>query len=313
LALYNHQQNGSLVAHAVAQACQDRIGSDSETVGRLDVVVADELDFRVTMWPKFCSSIQDFEAINKAARWNYQRDRLYIRTDAELKKAKRKKKNLVKRAVHISKVVVCEPSRVCPRCQRRTNKFRTLTKLLHDLRFSRSGATGWVVKYQFHILRCPACGALTPWPNEFWERTAYGRNVAAFSIFEIIELCVSQRSVTATLNRLFGFQIDEIVVRRFKEREAEYYRETRKKILAEMAKGNVIHADETRIRLHTKIGYVWVFTTFREVVYFYSETREGSFVQSALDGFKGVLVSDFLRGLGLDSVPAAEMHAPPDA
>ena len=98
--------------------------------------------------------------------------------------------------------------------------------------------------------------------------------------------------------------MDEIVVRRFKEREAEYYRETRKKILAEMAKGNVIHADETPIRLHTKIAYVWVFTTFREVVYFYSETREGSFVQSALDGFKGVLVSDFYAAY--DSIPCPQ-------
>jgi hypothetical protein len=48
----------------------------------------------------------------------------------------------------------------------------------------------------------------------------------------LIELCVSQRSVTHTLNRLFGFRIDEIVVRRFKTRGAEYYRETRQNILA---------------------------------------------------------------------------------
>jgi hypothetical protein len=57
--------------------------------GRLEVVVADKLDSKVTMWPKFSASIQDFEAINKAARWNYQRDRIYIRTDTGLKTAKR--------------------------------------------------------------------------------------------------------------------------------------------------------------------------------------------------------------------------------
>jgi predicted RecB family nuclease len=293
-----------LVAHAVAQACQECGGLGLETTG-LEVVVADKLDSKVTMWPKFSSSIQDFEAINKAARWDYQRDRIYIRTDAELKKAKRKKKGHVKRAVHISKAVVCEPLPACPRCQRKgTQTFRTITKRLHDLRFGRSGVTGWIVKYQFQVFWCPACRAFTPWPSEFWERTTYGRNLAAFSIFEIIELCVSQRSVTETLNRLFGFQMDEIVVRRFKERGAEYYRETRKKILAAMVEGNVIHADETRIRLHGKVGYVWVFTTFREVVYFYSETREGSLVQTALDGFKGVLVSDFYSAY--DSLPCAQ-------
>src|SRR3989442_12869802 len=71
-----------------------------------------------------------------------------------------------------------------------------------------------------------------------------------------------------------------------------------------MVEGNLIHADETRIRLHGTTAYVWVFTTFREVAYFYSETREGSLVQSALDGFKGVLVSDFYAAY--DSIPCAQ-------
>jgi len=134
------------------------------------------------------------------------------------------------------------------------------------------------VKYQFQVFRCPTCQEFTPWPTEFWDRSTYGRNLASFAIFEIIELCVSQRSVTQTLNRLFGFRLDEIVIRRFKTRGAEYYQETRQKILDKMVHGNLIHADETRIKLHDKTAYVWVFATWREVVYFYSETREGSFV-----------------------------------
>jgi len=123
-------------------------------------------------------------------------------------------------------------------------------------------------------------------------------------MFENIELCVSLRSVTQALNRIFGFRMNENVVRRFKERAAEYYRETREGILARMVKGRVIHADETRIRLHGKTAYVWVFATFREVAYLYSETREGSLVQKALDAFKGVLVSDFYAAY--DSIPCAQ-------
>jgi len=67
--------------------------------------------------------------------------------------------------------------------------------------------------------------------------------------------------------------MNENVVCRFKERGAEYYRETRKNILAEMVKGNLIHADETRIRLHARQPTSG-FATFREVVYFYSETAK---------------------------------------
>jgi hypothetical protein len=110
--------------------------------------------------------------------------------------------------------------------------------------------------------------------------------------------------VTQALNRLFGFQLEEREVLRLKASGAEYYEETRKSILARMVKGNLIHADETRIKLHGKIAYVWVFATFHEVVYFYSETREGSFLQSALDGYKGVLVSDFYAAY--DSMPCPQ-------
>jgi predicted RecB family nuclease len=308
LITYNSEDCAALevVAHAVGQVCQSGIGSGSELSGRLEVVVADEADAKVTLWRTFSSSIDGFEALNKAARWDYQRDRVYIRTDVELKKAKRKHTTVARRTLHISKVVVCEPLRICPRCQRGTHKYRAITRDLHDLRFTKSGVTGWVVKYHFQVLRCSACRALTPQPKEFfWDgRSTYGRNLAAFSIFEIIELCVSQRSVTESLNRLFGFQVDHNVVRRFKEHGAEYYQGTREKILAAMVAGNVIHADETRIRLHGKAGYVWVFTTTREVVYFYSETREGNLVQNALAGFNGVLVSDFYAAY--DSMPCPQ-------
>ena len=99
-----------------------------------------------------------------------------------------------------------EPSRACQRCQKKlTNTFRIITKCLYDLKFSRCGVTGKAVKYQFRVFWCATCRAFTPWPKEFWERTQYGRNLAAFSVFEAIDLCVSLRSVTQTLNKVFRF------------------------------------------------------------------------------------------------------------
>jgi predicted RecB family nuclease len=294
-----------LVAGATAQASQRQIGPDSQAADRLEIVTADNLDSEVTMWPKFSTTIEGFEAVNKAARWDYQRDRVYIRTDEKLKRAKQARKRRAKGTIRIGKVVACEPLRVCPRCQRKATKTsRAITKCLHDLKFTRCGVTGRLVKYQFRVFWCPTCRAFTPWPKEFWDRTQYGRNLAAFSVFEAIDLCVSLRSVTHTLNRVFGFHMNENVVRRFKEHAAEYYRETRENILAAMVKGHLIHADETRITLRGKTAYVWVFATFREVAYFYSETREGTLIQRALDGFKGVLVSDFYTAY--DSIPCPQ-------
>jgi predicted RecB family nuclease len=57
--------------------------------------------------------------------------------------------------------------------------------------------------------------------------------------------------------------------------------------------GDLVHADETQVSIKGTRAYVWVLTNMHEVVYLYSDTREGELLQTALSGFKGVLVSDF--------------------
>jgi predicted RecB family nuclease len=188
LITYNSEDCGALeiVARIVSRACKCNEESNSAPTEPLEVVVADNLDSKLTMWPRFNSSIEGFEAINKAARWDYQRDRIYVRTDGQLRRAKRKVNNQGERPVRIAKVVICERPRVCLRCQKRGGQMlRTVTKHLHDLRFTRSGIIGWVVKYQFQVVWCKNCSAFTPWPKEFWGRSKYGRNLAAFIIFGV--------------------------------------------------------------------------------------------------------------------------------
>jgi hypothetical protein len=55
----------------------------------------------------------------------------------------------------------------------------------------------------------------------------------------------------------------------------------------------LLHVDETKVRLRNKDGYVWVFADMGHVVYIYSDTREGDILQTMLKDFRGVLVSDF--------------------
>ena len=68
--------------------------------------------------------------------------------------------------------------------------------------------------------------------------------------------------------------------------------------------GALVHADETKVNLHTEDGYVWVFTNLEEVIYLYSPSREGELVQQVLKDFHGVLVSDFYTAY--DSLSCAQ-------
>ncbi|PYT20187.1 MAG: IS66 family transposase, partial [Acidobacteria bacterium] len=57
-----------------------------------------------------------------------------------------------------------------------------------------------------------------------------------------------------------------------------------------------VHVDETRLSIRGVDQYVWVFTNGQHVVFRLTETRETTVVQEVLEGYKGVLVSDFYAG-----------------
>ncbi len=71
------------------------------------------------------------------------------------------------------------------------------------------------------------------------------------------------------------------------------YQPTYRKLMEMILAGQVVHVDETEVKLKTGKGYVWVFASLEEVVYMYRPTREGDFLRELLKDFHGVLVSDF--------------------
>jgi Transposase IS66 family len=83
------------------------------------------------------------------------------------------------------------------------------------------------------------------------------------------------------------------LINHIKALEAERFRPTYSLILDRIAAGPLVHADETKVSVGGKDGYVWVFTSLEDVAFIYTETREGSTLQQVLGKFRGVLVSDF--------------------
>jgi len=60
---------------------------------------------------------------------------------------------------------------------------------------------------------------------------------------------------------------------------------------------NLIQIDETEIKLDQKRkGYIWVFSNMDTVYYLYREDRKASFLKDFLNGFSGVILSDFYKG-----------------
>jgi len=106
------------------------------------------------------------------------------------------------------------------------------------------------------------------------------------------------------LRELFGYSFDRGLTYRLKKAAAEYYVPAYLQVKERVKASGVVYADETPVKLKKRSGYVWVFATLEDVLYVFSDTREASVVQTVLDGFEGVLVSDFYAAY--DGVPCAQ-------
>jgi hypothetical protein len=235
----------------------------------------------------------ELDTINNAAYWDYQRERVYVRSNVILKHDLTRPQRSSK-ACSPNKTIECPRPRSCPKCaSRKFSKHTKYTKTLFDLKFMRHGIKRWITRYRFHWFHCKSCHTLVQPEQTRWGKAKYGPDLIAYSLYLSIELRVPQLQVASKLNRLFGFHLDTSNIGRFKAGAAENYKGTYNTLLKGLCNGRLLHADETKARVREDDGFVWVFANMREVAYVYSETREGDLLQTLLKDFRGVLVSDF--------------------
>ena len=149
------------------------------------------------------------------------------------------------------------------------------------------------MKFVIQTYRCWKCRTVFGVEKRFSVFRKYGWNLVAYLFYQLVEVNIPQRTAVESFNRLFNFNLRKTTVHHMKERFERYYAETRQKILANIVRGNLVHADETRATIKGKTGFVWVLTNMNEVFYTLADSREGDMVQKLLPDFKGVLVSDF--------------------
>jgi predicted RecB family nuclease len=276
------------VAAALVRICAGGAsGLDAVDVGSLEVV------FQWT-FGKFDSALPEFAKINDSAYWDYQRDRIYIRSSPSLRRAAKRKRQNSRRSLPVN--VTVGPSRTwkCPTCNsRHILKNGRSTRLLFDLRFSVGGVRRWVSKYVVDYYKCGGCGISFVSDDYHSMRHRYGATVLAYVIYNIIELHIPQNKLAHIMQKMFGYPLLQPMIYRLKRRAVETYRDTYEEIKQRLLQGKLIHADETHVSVQGKDSYVWVFTSMEEVIYILSETREAHVATELLENFNGVLVSDF--------------------
>lgn len=232
--------------------------------------------------------------INKCAYFDYQRERIYVRTSRAVKDSVRRR-NRRHRAPRISKTIVCALPLQCEAClSGDVIKHGGLSKVVYDMKLFVGGIKRWVVQYTTSRCLCKTCGK-TFVPLSYRAKTAskYGHTLLAWSVYRNIELRQSHGTISHELAEVFGYEFGCDVAARLKAAASRYYDSTYSYLASRLKKGTLIHADETKVSIKGVEGVVWAFTSLQEVIYIYSETRDGDTPCETLNGFAGILVSDF--------------------
>ena len=238
-------------------------------------------------------SFPELDVINKAAYWDYQRERVYVKSNAGLK-ATLARSSRIRKVSSPNKTIDCPGPRSCPKCSsRHFFGHGKKSKIVTDLKFMRHGIKRWIVLYRFHRYKCRDCRATFLPEKRGWSQSKFGSSILAYAVYQNLALRVAQETVDRTLNRLFGLDVALGTTHSLKERAADFYKGTYDALVRRLCNSQLIQADETKISVKGKSAFVWVFANIEEVAYVYSETREGDTVQNLLKDFTGVLVSDF--------------------
>ncbi len=249
--------------------------------------------------PEWCRTefaVPDFAFINERAYFDYQRDRVFIRTNKALKRRRSRrrsrqgKKNLrANRSVEIT-------SQECPFCggtELTRSPDGRLVRLAFDLRITRSGIRRWVTRFTTAWHRCSGCERRFL-PRDYLRLDAHFHSLKSWAMYEHVAHRASFSNITQKIQDYFGFPVFNPDVLSFKLLLSQYYAETYQRLLDKLVGGATIHADETEVHLKKEgKGYVWVFTNQEEVVFMYRSSREGSFLHDLFKDFHGVLISDF--------------------
>ncbi len=250
----------------------------------------------------------DFNYINSAAYFDYQRSKIYWRNkDNELPVPKHSRENYIVnrpgkgkaawRPKRVNEIVTAAPLKKCPLCGH--HKVYQLAGTLNgvrqtDIKFTPTGVKQYVTEFRSTQAKCAKC--LMKYNNGIIKRAHYGDNLMAWAINMYVNYHISHYLVSKLVLEQFGIWMNPMYLLQRKGLWWEQWKPEVKYIWEIIRNSPVIQIDETTIRLSKDKGYVWVFATSHTVFYYFTLSRESEFLKEWLKDYKGVIITDFFPG-----------------
>jgi predicted RecB family nuclease len=241
--------------------------------------------------------ITDYEVINKYSYFDYQRNKIYLKTSKTVKNAVHRKEVIQKSTNKIDKKIIYTTSQ-CPYCDcKKLRPIKPYHRIVVDLKFMRNGIKKWVVNNIFYNYICKECKKRVVSKYYVKDKSVYGKNIAVWSIYQHIQYNLSLDKTIKMLHDIFHVRVSQEVMHAFQSKFIQKYYSTYEEIKSMLIGGNLIHADETMGGLRDlSNGYVWAFSNMESALYMYKPNRQADFLLDFLKTFKGVLITDFYTG-----------------
>jgi predicted RecB family nuclease len=250
-------------------------------------------------------ALVDFKHVSKCAYFDYQREKVFVRTHRQFRIINKRHRKLKRTKTNPNRVINIECKR-CPKCKKKNiEQIKQRSRLMFDLKFSRTGVKKWITKFDSYRYKCLKCGNV--FSSEARSRGGqyrYGHALMSWCVYSNFFCGMNMSRVRMALGDMFDIFVDDSRMIRSRRFMAAEYEGLYCAILESILKEKVLHVDETSVRLRGLNGYVWVLVGIDKAYYFYRPSREGSFLQEMLHSFSGVLISDFY--VAYDSLPCEQ-------
>ena len=251
---------------------------------------------------------RSFDGILKSAHERYQGRKLHlkgrksIRTDSE-----QDRKLQVRPRKQQRRPVPYKPARVIRvprkrRCPYHVNRDLvaspdTASLSLIELAFTKSGCQKRVIQYIGARAYCPLCKLtyVPPAIRRLRNRT-YGHAFLAWAAYQRVAMRLPYDSISELYQVMFHEHVNPSSITVFMRQFAEKYSATEERLARVILTGQLVHVDETKIKVGGISKYVWGLTDGKHAIFRLTDTRETNFLHKLLDGYDGVLISDFYGG-----------------
>src|SRR5260370_22082729 len=143
-------------------------------------------------------ALPDLEYINGAAYWNYQRSKIYVKSNRRLKHLARSAVTGSSVQLPLNKIVEDRsplPPK-CPRCgSKDIRRYGWLSNKVWDLKFGPTRIKRWIVKYRYPRLCCRDCKSTSSPTQRYSPDSKFCPGFLAYVLYSLLDLQISQAAV----------------------------------------------------------------------------------------------------------------------